>query len=478
MLNRRNFLKIAALGTSTLALPQMSNSMRRTPQVRPNILFIMLDDVGREGLPFYPQHGSEQLPHGSVHAPAMTALAEDGHTRVFDTMRSTPICWGTRFEAVTGRKLFEIHGQTHRYASNPIDAIDPRFDRLPQNLIYSKLAGYRRGAFGKWHLALPENRTPTHVVTSGLDEWGISYNSNYRDNKERVYYGSEWTSSEAPGKTQVLPDDVFVDDVAAASARSFMQRSSQGDAPWFCQLWLNLVHDPVIDLSDGSKPLSKVEKLRSMVRYTDKIIEQIIDDLKASGEYDNTLLIVASDNGGSGFVGGEKSDVSERGVGIPFMMRWPGMVQGGRERRIAQMTDLYPTILQAVGHSDPRAYAKSLYPLFQPGQGAIHSFVTQSVFVGNWMVADQRYKLKTPPQCRTTEHAGSCQHLQLFDLQHDPDELEPLRGNQGGEQAWQARRRLEGIAQDLGLQVDMMSEAEEPWSTLLPKADTVALTLN
>ncbi|MEM1318475.1 MAG: sulfatase-like hydrolase/transferase, partial [Pseudomonadota bacterium] len=457
-----------ALGAATLAFPHVALPKRRDPAQRPNILYIMLDDVGREGLPFYPQFGSDQLPHGTVDAPVMTALAQDGHTRTFDMMRSTPICWGTRFETVTGNKLFELHGQSHRYAADPLQAIDPRFDRTPSDLIYSKLNGYRCGAFGKWHLALPEKLTPHHVAKSGLDEWGISFNSNYKDNVERVYYGSEWTTHEAPGATKTLPSDVFVDDAASLAARSFMARSSRGAQPWFCQLWLNLVHDPVIDLSDKSRPLTKVEKLRSMVRYTDKIIGQIIDDLKAAGEFDNTLLIIGSDNGGNGFVGGEKSDVSERGVGVPFLLRWPGMVQGGREGRIAQMTDLYPTMLQAAGTSDPRIYAKSLFPLFHDGQKGIHAFVTQSVFVGNWMVADQNFKLKTPPQCRTAAHAGSCQRVQLYDIVNDPDELEPLRGNQGGERAWKARARLSSIARDLGLQVDMVAEAQAPWSTIMP----------
>jgi arylsulfatase A-like enzyme len=316
------------------------------------------------------------------------------------------------------------------------------------------MPGYRSGAFGKWHLTLNFHQCLEHPVDTGLDEYALTYDLARGNHRER-YWGSYWTTSNNPGKGYRLPEDRFVDDEAVAAAQVFIDRSQSKSEPWFCNLAFTLTHAPLVDLpGDQGRPSpSEAEQFRRMVTYLDKLCGEMFDFLRARNLYDDTLIVFMSDNGGIRIAGGEKGDLSELGISIPYIMRYPKMIEEGREGRLTQLADLFMTLTHVAGKPIERRYAKDQASLFVNGDREIHQYQYASTFEYNFMIADRRWKLRTPPACRTREEA--CRRLLLFDLDSDPFEQSPIRPQleAGSEmrQALEAYVRLEKLAKRAGL---------------------------
>ncbi len=460
LVNRRTVLGSSAAAASMLCLDKYAALAGRRKGVaagRPNILFVCLDDVGRDGLPFYPRWGNEQVPAGSLDCPNMDAFARDADTRIFDRMRSTPICWTTRMEAMSGKKTWELGALMDSHTGKLL------LKDQPTDLAYRYLTGYRKAAFGKWHLQVPVINPARSASLAGLDEWGLSV-EHPQTNARQLYWGSWWVSNR-PGdgsRKERLPEDRFVDDEGVDRTVEFVtQQTARGAddrSPWYCQFWYNLTHEPTVDMPGqprGDDNFEDVSKFGAMISYADFLFGRIVKALKDTGQYDNTLIILTSDNGGNGFAGGSKGDLSERGIGVPFLVRLPGMVEGGREQRLAQLTDIFPTITHLAGNPQVRQHSRPLFELFNRGNTQIHDHIAMITFNRNWMVADHRWKLRTPWQCRWKQHAESCQDPVLFDLLYDPHETNMISPEASGPgdvpEVKEAYQRLLAIAQSHGL---------------------------
>jgi arylsulfatase A-like enzyme len=415
-----------------------------------NILFVMLDDVGKMGMPFYPEWRTAELPAGTLECPSITAFAGEPQTRIFDSMRSTPICWSTRIEALSGRKTFEIGGRMS--LDKKVFPFRGRKNTIT-DFVFRYLPGYETGAFGKWHLSQSLMRDLTHPRRCGVNEYALAFEDG-GDTRTR-YWNTPWVTSEEPRKATRLPADRFSDDEALARALTFMSTRLDKGVPWYCQVWFNLTHQPIVDLPgiplrDGT---DDVAQYRNMALYADRLFGQLVAFLKDRGAYDSTMIVLTSDNGGIGIVGGEKSDVSELGTNVPFLIRAPGAVRGGRERRLAQLTDLFCTFTEYAGNPQQRSQSKSLYPLFRAGTEPLHDFVAMSTYQRNFMVTDGRWKLRTPPQCRHRQSA--CANLELYDLRNDPLEERQIQIGKLApaqrRQALDARARMEKFALANGL---------------------------
>lgn len=378
----------------------------------------MIDDLGKEGLSFYPYAHSKQVPQSSLKTPHLNAFATGNDTRIFDNFHTTPICWSTRIETLTGQKTWEIGARTNPYTWQP------EMEESPTDVLSHYLHGYDTAAFGKWHLTPFVEETPSHALKCGFDEFALTF-ENFDDSKRNRYYGSLWTTHKMNGESTRLGPARFVDDEAVVACCEFLTSTKRRRKPWYAQLWFNLTHSPVVKVPGYQGGDAQLDKFSGMVEYVDELVGRVLEALEQSGQSENTLVIVTSDNGGNGFAGGKKSDISEKGINVPFLIRWPGSVEAGRESRLAQCTDIFPTLTGLTGNYQSRKYARSIAPLFRSGANAVHDYIAMNFWIGNWVVLNQSWSLRTPPHCRTESHIRACKtglRLAELDRVHWQDE--------------------------------------------------------
>jgi len=157
-----------------------------------------------------------------------------------------------------------------------------------------------------------------------------------------------------------------------------------------------------------------------LITHLDEQIGRILAALEKSGQADNTIVIFAADNGlaiGShGLLG--KQNVFEHSMKVPLILVGPGIPRGKSSAAFAYLHDLFPTLCDALGIAPPPDLeGESLRPLWQGRKKAVRDSVFLPFLKIQRALRDPRWKLIAYPQIS---------HLQLFDLQSDPDEIHNL----------------------------------------------------
>lgn len=349
-------------------------------ETRPNVIFILADDLGWRDTAVY---GSTfyETPH-------IDALAKSG-MRFTDAYSANCLCSPTRASILTGqyplrygltdatghlRGSHEHKEQTETFddarAAGPssLNYLDPTVYTLGKAM---KDAGYATGFFGKWHLGSQMEHWPE---SHGFDfvKGGRSHSGPPGRDKDRKFY--------PPFKCDTLPADVppdtHVDDLIADLAIDYMQDQQKKDQPFFVCYWAYSVHAPF-----QSKPelIEKWKKkvvpnnpqhsptMGAMVEVLDSNIGRLMRFLEESDLDKNTIVIFTSDNGGNMYdvVDGTtptsnfplrngKGNNYEGGVRIPLIVRWPGVTQPGSVNpSVVSTVDHYPAILAMTGQ-EPR----------------------------------------------------------------------------------------------------------------------------
>lgn len=354
-----------ALARDGLPAPVPVEPVSQAPARQPNILFILIDDMG---------FGDLSLTGNRLAAtPNIDALAREGMVMT-QFYTAAPICSPSRAGFMTGRFpardrfVTFIHDRERNAAFGQADWLDPQLANLPRTL---HQAGYATGHFGKWHLGGGRNIGEAPLPAAyGFDE---SY-TQFEGLGPRVL-PSDITNplgkqSAALGKGPVdwLPR-------AQVTARfvdrtlDFVGRSK--DRPWFAQLWLDDVHTPWIpsaaqlEAVKGKGRTPREEKFLAVLVAMDAEIGRLVAGLRKAGELDDTLIVFTSDNGptvgaetpgSAGPYRGKKASLYEGGVRQPLIVRWPGhAAAGGRDAKsVAQAVDLFPTLARIAGAPKPR----------------------------------------------------------------------------------------------------------------------------
>jgi arylsulfatase A-like enzyme len=326
---------------------------------RPNVIFILADDLGYADLGCY--GGREPV------SPNLDRMAEEG-LKFLNGYANSPVCSPTRFALMTGRYQYHFRGAADEPLHGPnallsTHGLPPSHQTLPSAL---KKQGYRTALIGKWHLGSEPHFGPRK---SGYDEHfglmsgGIDYFTHTAPNGKKDL----WHNGTA------VDDDTYLTDLLSDRAVDFIQRSAKSAQPFLLSLHYTAPHWPWETREDHelAKTLvgktfhldgGSVKTYQTMIHHMDEGIGRIMAELKRLSLDDNTLVVFTSDNGGERFsdswplVGG-KMDLTEGGIRVPYIVRWPNVVPASTTSNQMIMTmDWMPTILDAANASADPAF--------------------------------------------------------------------------------------------------------------------------
>ncbi len=318
------------------------------PPARPNILLILVDDLGYGDLSGY---GAKDL-----RTPHLDALMGRG-VRSDHFYANSPVCSPTRAALLTGRypDLVGIPGVIRMDPADNWGYLSPDARLLPA---YLKKAGYHTALVGKWHLGLQAPNLPND---RGFDHFQGHLEGMMDDYYTHLRFGENFLRlNEKPIQVEGHATDLTTD-----WAIQYLKSRQKAKDPFFLYLAYNAPHDPVqppaewlerVKKRDPALP-EKRAKLAALIEHLDDGIGKVLSALQANGQAENTLVVFTSDNGGRLSVGascapwrGGKEDMYEGGIREPFCAVWPGKIKpGSRHEGVALTMDLMPTLLEAAG---------------------------------------------------------------------------------------------------------------------------------
>lgn len=350
MIDRRTLLRSATAGLAGAALP----SWARAAAPRPDIVFIMADDLGWGDLACYGR--------ADVSTPFIDSLARDG-MRFDHAYANSAVCSPTRVGLITGRYQYRLPVGQEEPLSRPDLGLEPGVPTLPGLL---GKAGYQTALVGKWHMGTPLRYSPLkhgYQHFWGLRGGGVDYFTHDmkidRGQGERIAVPDLWDGDVAVEETGYMTD--LIGQHGAAEIR----RMSASPAPYLLSLHFTAPHWPWE--APGDEALARglknalhfdggsIATYREMVESLDRNVGRVLAAIEAGGRARNTLVVFTSDNGGERFsktwpFNGMKGELLEGGIRTPLLVRWPqGVVAGTRSDQLAISMDWLPTCLEAAG---------------------------------------------------------------------------------------------------------------------------------
>ena len=349
--------------------PKNANSEKAVAK-RPNIVFIMADDLGWADLPCYGNQFNE--------APNIDLLCSQG-MKFSNAYAAAPVCSPTRVSIQSGQYPARLgindfmigHWRPYEKLTVPIN----RTQYLPQDITTVaealQTAGYATGYYGKWHLGWTDNMPDVH----GYDDHRVHTRGKFYDLKKH--------------NAIVPPDDSIDDDIRVSElltdySLEFIEENKE--KPFFLFLSHYDVHvqlDADKDLIEkylakerwGDYPSNAI--YAAMIEHIDRSVGRIMEKLKASGLEENTIVMFFSDNGGlvSRFdqipliveekqemykgsdllyvassnapLRAEKGTIYEGGIREPLIVKWPDKIAANTtSEHVMTSVDLYPTFLE------------------------------------------------------------------------------------------------------------------------------------
>ncbi len=426
------------------------------PDLLPNIVLIVPDDLGRHDVSF---HG------GEIATPNIDRIAAEGVR--LERFYSAPVCSPTRAGLMTGRYPIRFGLMRAVIAPWRDYGMDTSETTLPKVLAR---AGYEhRGIFGKWHLGHFERKF--HPLRRGFTEFvghntAVDYFTKEREGERDWSHGYESVDEEG-----------YVTDLLAEHAVRFIDRHAGGEAPFFLYVPFSAPHSPIqakeedlplyADLdaldpprgweeSTAGRPLAADEPRRdrrrvhaAMVHSLDDGVGRILDAIDGHGIADNTLVLFFSDNGGSVGIGdngpyrGAKGSVFEGGTRVAAAARWPaGSIEGGgRIEAPMSYIDVLPTLMGIAGIDDHGGKPLDGVDVGDVLTGAaqagperdLYSFIAQLDPEREQVsVTEDEWKLVVvgPPLVR--EGAAEASRMMLFRLAEDPLEERDVAADHPG----------------------------------------------
>lgn len=437
------FLLLLLIG-GVLSLSFRAEPLRVWPKKRPNIIYILADDLGYGDLSCYGQV--------RFRTPNLDRMAAEG-LRFTQFYSGSTVCAPSRCALMSGQHTG--HAYIRGNGEIPLREQDVI---LPQ---YLKQAGYATGMFGKWGLGVPG--------TSGSPEkkgWDAFFGYPHHVQAHFQYPDTLWQLTNGQVGPVVMQGRPFANDVIVERALDFMQENRQ--KPFFLYLALTIPHAELRVPQDAMAPFQTFDgrsrfepetpypgahygpqpqpraAYAAMIRKVDDYVGAVMNQLNDLGLTDETLVMFSSDNGthveggrtagdvtffqSSGPYRGIKRDLYEGGIRVPFIVRWPGAVPAGKTVTAPTANwDLLPTLLELTRQrATPPLDGVSLVPLLR-GKSPKNDRVfywefhekgfSQAVRKGDWKLI-RFYRPNMEPR------------TELYRLDTDPTEQRDLAGQE------------------------------------------------
>lgn len=389
-MDRRDFLKTALAAAALAGLSRFSSAAGARAE-RPNIVFILADDLGFETLGAYGAVEYQGL--GAVRTPNLDALAKNG--MLFEKCFSTPVCSPARSEIMTGKYNFRTGFPDIAGRSGSTRALDPKAH--PTLAAKLKAAGYVTAVLGKWHLGPPESMNEIPVSAEKDTEYSHPRDCGF--DRQCIFGGAHLERYGEPKPGAYTPE------LMQAWALRFLESRKDKPEPFFLYYASPIPHNPLLATPlnhEGNKRYPS--NFPFLIEYLDKQVGELLKKLDDLGLRKNTLVMFSGDNGtdnvstvmrDGAVIKGGKHSLLDTGSHVPLLASWPAAVApGSAYSGLVDFTDLMPTFLELAGTASPDGLdGVSFAPQLQGRPGNPREWV-HTLFVNKYFVRDSQWKLR------------------------------------------------------------------------------------
>ena len=433
--DRRDFLKAVGMGVASFAVPGCTGLSDRPADKasgkRPNIVFIMADDVGCEVLGCY---GGT-----SYKTPNLDRLSQTGIR--FTHCYSSPVCAPSRVKIMTGRYGFRNY---KRWGHIPPDEIT--FGHVLQS------AGYATALAGKWQMVL-QKKDPNHITKMGFQQNCVfGWHEGPRYYKPFIYQN---------GKIRKDVEDKYGPDVYCDFLIDFMRQNK--DRPFLAYFSMTVAHAISNDLRTPPPvgPLGRYKNYKELAEYMDVLVGRIVSTLDKLNLRENTLILFTGDNGtppefitkvvdgkyieepivskvGDKIVVGGKGKLTDAGTRVPLIANWPGTAPAGKVcDDLIDFSDFMPTFAELAGAKLPESVTidgRSFGPQLRGKKGNPRKWA-YCQWQGKAWARTKRWKLYRDGR--------------LYNMQKDPLEKSPILPDNDTAGTSAVRRKLQAAFDNL-----------------------------
>ena len=318
---------------------------------QPNLLFILLDDLGKEWVSGYDAD--------NIETPNIDSLINGGMK--FNNVWSMPQCTPSRVTLMTGQYPFR-HGWVNHY-DVPRWGHGVNFDsnKNPSLAKILKKAGYKTCIAGKWQIN-DFRLQPEALFEHGFDDycvWTGGEGGNLKKSEKRYWNPYIHNKNGSRTYTGEFGEDIFSNFII-----DFIEKNKQN--PMFIYYPMCLPHGPLTTTPSEPYLNDKIDKHKAMVRYTDIILGKLVSALKKFKIRDNTIIFWTTDNGTAGNIIGQingkkvrggKTYLTQNGVNEPFIVNWPGTISAGtKSDALIDFSDILPTFADLGRTELPKKY--------------------------------------------------------------------------------------------------------------------------
>ncbi|HXG13199.1 MAG TPA: exo-alpha-sialidase [Gemmataceae bacterium] len=454
-------MKKTAFMLALCCLAAGAGTVRAEPVARPNIVYILADDLGYGDVKCF-------NPEGKIPTPHMDKLAADG--MIFtDAHSGSSVCTPTRYGILTGR-----YSWRSRLQSGVLGGYSPRLIEEGRLTVPALLKqhGYHTACIGKWHLGMDWPLKDGGIARDYPDGWKVDYTRPIQNGPNAVgfdYYFGISASLDMPpyifienDRTQGVPtvektwirkgpahadfEAINVLPTLTKKAVAYLDERARAGQPFFLYLPLASPHTPIVPTAEWQGK-SGLNLYADFVMQTDWSIGQVLQALERNGLAANTLVVLTSDNGCSPQADfkelaarghhpsyrfrGHKADIYDGGHRIPFIVRWPGKVKPGSvSDQIICLNDLLATCADILGvklPDDAGEDSVSILPaLLGTAKGPLREAVVHHSANGSFAIRQGNWKLALCPGSGGwsfprpgRDDASKLPPVQLYDLAND-----------------------------------------------------------
>lgn len=464
-----------------LAISLSSCLDKRKTQTKPNIIYVLADDLGYGDITAF--NKDSKIP-----TPNIDKMAAEG-MKFTDAHTSSAVCTPTRYGILTGRYNWRSRLKAGVLGGKS-KALIPNSRTTVASLL--KKQGYATAYIGKWHLGwdwalknsqdtLSEGWNPkddvkeidfSKPITNGPKELGFEYSYGHSGSLDMAPYvyvengmptmiPTETTKNGGQGfwRKGLTSDDFIHEDVTPnffRKAISYVEEKAKEDKPFFLYLPLPSPHTPILPTEEFQGKSGLDNPYGDFVMLVDVYMGQLLEQLKKSGIEENTLIVFTSDNGcspqadfkkliekghnPSAIYRGHKADIFEAGHRVPFIVKWPNKVKAGTVNNQTICTTDFAATVAAISNYKLSAHEAEdsfdMMPLLTQTfngdafrEGTIHHSIN-----GSFAIRKGDYKLiMCPgsggwsfPSPNNKEAIDSLPKIQLYNLKNDPGETTNL----------------------------------------------------